>query len=236
MIHRKAECTVFSLRYEGNFFNKISTKFRNSRPLHCSGGLSPTSHNGGPCSVPSQSTSGFCRTKWQLDRFIAEYCDPFSPVTIIPPMLHTHFYLYSVLKGKGNSITGHEGPEGESRYSSTFSLTSALDGVGGQRHAPAALPPGKTRYLLYRRLGGPQSRTGQVRKNSSQPGFDPRSVQPDRLSYPGPTFCSYHDENWTKPQSLPEKKCSSGSVEKIGQYSTFPFFVSGKAIRKKNVF
>jgi hypothetical protein len=31
-------------------------------------------------------------------------------------------------------------------YSSAFSLTSALDGVGGQRHDPTALPPGKTRY------------------------------------------------------------------------------------------
>jgi hypothetical protein len=30
-------------------------------------------------------------------------------------------------------------------YSSTLPLTSALDGVGGQRHALAALPPGKTR-------------------------------------------------------------------------------------------
>jgi len=29
---------------------------------------------------------------------------------------------------------------------STLSLTSALDGVGGQRHALVALPPGKTRY------------------------------------------------------------------------------------------
>jgi len=28
-------------------------------------------------------------------------------------------------------------------YSSTLSLTSTLDGVGGQRHASAALPPGK---------------------------------------------------------------------------------------------
>ena len=27
--------------------------------------------------------------------------------------------------------TGHEDPEGEKRYSSTLSLTSALDGVGG---------------------------------------------------------------------------------------------------------
>ena len=29
-------------------------------------------------------------------------------------------------------------------------------GVGGQHHALAALPPGKTRYPLYRRLGGLQ--------------------------------------------------------------------------------
>ena len=46
-------------------------------------------------------------------------------------------------KGKVPPRTGHEGSEGEQRYSCTLSLTSALDGVGGQRHAPAALPPGK---------------------------------------------------------------------------------------------
>ena len=51
-------------------------------------------------------------------------------------------------------------------------------GLGGQRHAPAALPPGKTRYPLYRRLGGPQGRSGRVRKISPPPGFDPRTVQP----------------------------------------------------------
>jgi hypothetical protein len=28
--------------------------------------------------------------------------------------------------------------------------------VGGKHHASVALPPGKTRYPLYRRLGGPQ--------------------------------------------------------------------------------
>ena len=63
-------------------------------------------------------------------------------------------------------------------YNSTLSLTSALDGVGGQRHSPANLPPGKTRYPLYRRLSGPQGRPGQVRKISPPPGFDPRTVQP----------------------------------------------------------
>jgi len=43
-------------------------------------------------------------------------------------------------------------------------------GEGGQRHAPAALPPGKTRYPLYSRLGGPQSRSGLVRKISPPTG------------------------------------------------------------------
>jgi hypothetical protein len=50
--------------------------------------------------------------------------------------------------------------------------------VGCQRHAPAALPPGMTRYLLYSSLGGPQGRSGRVRKISPTPGFDPRTVQP----------------------------------------------------------
>ena len=43
--------------------------------------------------------------------------------------------------------------------------------------------PGKTRYPLYRRLGGPQGRTGQVRKISPPPGFDPRTVQPIASRY-----------------------------------------------------
>jgi len=68
-------------------------------------------------------------------------------------------------------------------YNHTLSLTSAQDGVGGQRHAPAALPPGKTRYPLYRKLGGPQGRSGRVRKISPPPGFDPRNVQPVASHY-----------------------------------------------------
>ena len=31
---------------------------------------------------------------------------------------------------------------------------------------------------MYRRLGGPQGRSGRVRKISPPPGFDPRTVQP----------------------------------------------------------
>ena len=57
-------------------------------------------------------------------------------------------------------------------------------GVGIQRHGPAALPPVKTRYPLYRRRGGPQGRFGRVRKISPPPGFDPRTVQPVGIVIP----------------------------------------------------
>ena len=84
--------------------------------------------------------------------------------------------IYSKVKGKGHPITGHEGLEGEYMYSYTLPSTSALDGVVGKRHAPAALAPGKTRYRLYRRLYGSQGRSGRVRK-----------ISPRRDSIPGPS-------------------------------------------------
>jgi hypothetical protein len=68
-------------------------------------------------------------------------------------------------------------------YNSTLSLTWAVDGVGGQRHAPAALPPGETRYPLYRSLGEHQGWSGRVRKISPTPEFDPRTIQPVASRY-----------------------------------------------------
>jgi len=60
----------------------------------------------------------------------------------------------------------------------TLSLTSVIDGVGGQRHAPADLLPGKTPYPLHKGLGGSQDRSGRVRKISPPP---PTGIQsPDR--------------------------------------------------------
>jgi hypothetical protein len=46
-----------------------------------------------------------------------------------------------------------------------------------------SLSPGKARYPLYKRLGGTQGRSGQVRKISSPTGFDPRTVQPIASRY-----------------------------------------------------
>jgi hypothetical protein len=74
-------------------------------------------------------------------------------------------------KGKGHPRTDHEGPEEELRYSCNLSLTSALDVVDGQRHAPATLPPGNIRYTLYRRLGGSQVRCKRVQKISPPTGI-----------------------------------------------------------------
>jgi hypothetical protein len=60
----------------------------------------------------------------------------------------------------------------------TLSLNSTLDGGVWSTPCPGCFFPGKTWYLLYRRLGGPQGRYGRVRKNSLPTGFDPRTVQP----------------------------------------------------------
>ena len=58
-------------------------------------------------------------------------------------------------------------------------MTTALEGgEGSASHPGRSLPPGKTRYPLYRRLRGPQDRSGEVRKISPLTGFDPRNVQP----------------------------------------------------------
>ena len=80
-------------------------------------------------------------------------------------------------KGKGHPISGHEDPE-------------ALDGVGGQRQAPAALTPGKTRYSLCRRLGGPQGRSGRAENVAAtgirSPDRPARIESLYRLSHPGP--------------------------------------------------
>jgi len=42
-------------------------------------------------------------------------------------------------------------------YRSTLSLTSALDGVGGQRHAPAAVPLERPGTLCMRGWVGPRA-------------------------------------------------------------------------------
>jgi hypothetical protein len=80
-------------------------------------------------------------------------------------------------KDKVDPRTGHEGPEGEQRYSSTVSLTSALDRVGVQRHVLTALPPGKK--------SGTYSMRGWVGPRAGLDGCG--KSRPHRDSIPGPS-------------------------------------------------
>ena len=76
-------------------------------------------------------------------------------------------------------------------YSSTLSLTSVLDGVGGQRYGPAVLPSGK-RPGTHCTGGWVGPRAGLDGCGKSRPHRDLISVRPARsellyrLNYPDP--------------------------------------------------
>ena len=55
--------------------------------------------------------------------------------------------------------------------------------VGDQRHAPAALPPGKEPVPVVQEAGWNPGRGGRVLKISPLPGFDPRTLQPVASRY-----------------------------------------------------
>jgi hypothetical protein len=106
--------------------------------------------------------------------------------TVMAPKsrLHCSILLYRsiVLNFTQEQATKASGGRGD-RYSSTLSLTLALDGGGWSTPAPALYPPEITRCLLYRTLDGPQGWAGQVRKIS-----DPTDIRsPAR---PAQLYCS----------------------------------------------
>jgi len=57
-------------------------------------------------------------------------------------------------------------------------MTAGLEGDEWSAARPGrTLPPGMTRYPLYRRLGGPQGQSGRA-ENLVTTGIRPRTVQP----------------------------------------------------------
>jgi hypothetical protein len=80
-------------------------------------------------------------------------------------------------KSKVRPRIGHKDPQGEYSVSCTLCLASALEGMGGKRHSPSALPPGKK--LGTHCIGGwvgPRAGLGGCGKS-----------RPHRDSIPGPT-------------------------------------------------
>ena len=81
-------------------------------------------------------------------------------------------------KGKVHPRTCHEGPKGESLYSSILLSTSTLDGVGGQPHAPAALPPERHCTQCTAGWVGLSAGLDGCGKTHPPPEFDLRTLQP----------------------------------------------------------
>jgi hypothetical protein len=76
-----------------------------------------------------------------------------------------NFTLQHAMKTRG---------EGQ-RYITTLSLTSALYGVGWSRPRSSHFTPKKgVGYPFYKKLGGPLSIFGRVRKISPPPKFEPK--------------------------------------------------------------
>jgi hypothetical protein len=71
----------------------------------------------------------------------------------------------------------------------------------------------RTLYPMYRRMGGPQARSGRVRKISPTPGFDPRTFEPVANSY---TDCA-----------IPAHAPFGSEVKNVWSYTATPLAWSG---------
>ena len=82
-------------------------------------------------------------------------------------------------------------------------MTAALEGDEWSAVRPGrTLPPGKTRYPLHSRLGGPQGRSGRA-ENLVPTGIRSRTVQPGSsvaipTELPGPRTCTYYTPKFFK--------------------------------------
>ena len=120
--------------------------------------------------------------------------------------------MISNIKGKGKGKlhprTSNEGTEREFIYTCVRSLTSVLELGGCSAPRPGRFTPRKEiRYPLYRRLGGPQCRSGRVWKISPPPGFEPQNCPARcqslyRLSYHGPAINKRETEDDKKGAGL----------------------------------
>ena len=101
--------------------------------------------------------------------------------------LHDHFYntqillsmiIYGIISEyRCDPITGPVWPRGWVEVYYYSSMTAAPEGGEWSAARPSrTLPPGKTRYPFYKRLGGPQGWSGQA-ENLVPTGIRSRTVQ-----------------------------------------------------------
>jgi hypothetical protein len=88
-----------------------------------------------------------------------------------------NFIMLTISGNKSKAVSLHAmvAPGGERRYSSYSFLTTTLDGVSGQRHAPAALCPGEMTPDTHYTGGWVGLRAGldtEIRRKSFAPAGD----------------------------------------------------------------
>jgi hypothetical protein len=100
------------------------------------------------------------------------------------------------------------------KYSSILCLTSALGGMGGQRHAPAGLFPGKGPGILCTEGGWVPGSVWTCAEKLTTTGFrspdrPSRSKSPYRVRHPGPLpvtcrrfFPHFAHRQWSTPSFL----------------------------------
>jgi len=93
-------------------------------------------------------------------------------------MVYTENGTYTAVRRRAPHHCRRSPPEAMTLPNRVFFLPHPVAGESVRQHASAPLPPVKTRFPLYRRLGVPEGRSGQVRNTSPTPAFDPRTVQP----------------------------------------------------------
>ena len=91
--------------------------------------------------------------------------------------IYIYIYCVCVCVCVSDPFTGPMWPRGWVDVLLYSSMTSALEGGEWSAARPGrTLPPGKTRYLFYRRLDGPQGRSGRA-ENLVPTGIRSRTVQ-----------------------------------------------------------
>ena len=119
--------------------------------------------------------------RFQATCFFPAFCDSMQRVSV--SILSLGKKVKCTLVQALRLCTGRTAHRGSTGIALLFLYHGTRRGAGSASRPGRSLPPGRTWYPLYRGLGGSQGRSGQVRKISSPPGFDPRSVQPVASSY-----------------------------------------------------
>ena len=132
--------------------------------------------------IQSSLAHYFCNLRTPRRTVIAEKLTVAGLVKPVIPTVSQMFSIHTILpysKSKVHPITGHEGPDG------------GASGGGWSTPRPGRFTSGKeTQHTLYRKVGGPQGRSGRLRKSRPtgirSPYRPARSQSLHRPHYPGP--------------------------------------------------